>query len=90
MAKVTMRMAPPDSPIYSGEYVISSPKPDPELKLLRQSLQTGTDGQSEVGPNLHAMPYDLTSVLVKIAKGLEVPQLSEENAEKTSSSEDEE
>ena len=71
MAKGTMQMAPPDSPIYNGEYVISSPKSDPESKQLRQSSQASTAGQEETpspAPNLHNMPFDLGEEALKIAK----------------------
>ena len=100
MAKGTMQMASPDSPIYNGEFVISSPKSNPESKLLRQSLQTGTDGQEEThspAPDLHNMPFDLGEEALKIAKQvaledqlLSEEQTPEEKAEKKSSSEDEE
>jgi len=92
MAKVTMRMAPPDSPIYSGEYVISSPKSSPESNQSSENLPINTDGQpetpleaqpeEEMAPDLHNMPYDLTTVARKIAEALEAQQLSEEKAEK--------
>ena len=82
MAKVTMQMASPDSPIYNGKFVISSPKSSPESK---QSSQPSTDGQ-EVDPSA---PLDLQNLSFDPAEALyEACKKAHEREEAAKSSEE--